>query len=293
MITDELKAAFRWHLQNMPRYRHGFGEGLADAPRTVFALAMARRDVAAGITRYPAPIKPWPAFGAEHDGGKRCATESDGFGLRFVGRVMADCGGRNGIWDNRDSSGWYTSPYGESDMLCHGVVYQLPGRNGESRFVAGYQFTDCDGGPTLDLSRIYAEPRGFGYASAFETDAARDAAHAADSMAKAAAEAEREYQAAWQAGSRYSAESCDLKAIRQEVWGILAERRALKGTTGYPALCKATAARVRDLLDDMAERRDKMRELANGMFGDLAFHTGDKNLAAAFNEGAGESVLPC
>lgn len=280
MITDELKSAFRWHRQN--NIRNG----------AAYALAAARIDVAKGRDRYPAPVKPWPAFGAEHDG-KRCATESDGFGLRFVGRVVAECGGRNGIWDNRDSSGWYTSPYGESDMLCYGVVYQLPGRNGESRFVAGYQFTDCDGGPTLDLSRIYVEPRGFGYASAFETDAARDAAFAADSMAKAAAEAEREYQTAWQAGSRYSDESHDLQAIRQEVLGILAERRALKGQSGYPALCKAITARVRELLDDMAERREKMQELASGMFGDLAFYTADKNLAAAFNEGAGESVLPC
>lgn len=287
-MNSKLASAFRWHLQNMPRYRHGFG----DAPRTVFALAMARRDVAAGKTRYPAPIKPWPAFGAEHDSGERCATDSDGFGLRFVGRVMAECGGRNGIWDNRDSSGWYTSPYGESDMLCHGVVYQLPGRNGESRFVAGYQFTDCDGGPTLDLSRVYAEPRGFGYASAFETDAARDAAYAADSMAKRAAETEREYQAAWQAGARYSDESSDLQAIRQEVLGILAERRALKGTTGYPALCKAITARVRDLLDDMAERRKIMRNLADGMFGDLAFYTGDKRLQDAFCEGASLDSFP-
>lgn len=56
-MDSKLKAAFRWHLQNMPRYRHGFGEGLDVAPRAVFALAMARRDVAAGITRYPAPVK--------------------------------------------------------------------------------------------------------------------------------------------------------------------------------------------------------------------------------------------
>ena len=293
-MDSQLQSAFRWHLQNMPiAHKGNFVRQDQRGRHAEFALIAARADIANGKTRYPAPVKPYRAACWQPDQpGLAYVEKPANAGLRFVGRVMAECGGRNGIWDNSDSSGWYTSPYGESDMLCHGVVYQLPGRNGESRFVAGYQFTDCEGGPTLDLRRIYAEPRGFGYASAFETDAARDAAYAADSMAKRAAETEREYQAALQAGARYSDESSDLQAIRQEVLGILAERRALKGTTGYPALCKAITARVRDLLDDMAERREKMHELAGGMFGDLAFYTGDKRLQDAFCEGASLDSFP-
>lgn len=210
-MDSKLKAAFRWHLQNMPRHRHGFGEGLADAPRAVFALAMARRDLAAGIARYPAPVKPFPAFGAPDDSGRRWTEKPEAAGLRLVGRVMADCGGRNGIWDSRETSGWYADEC--QDNLCYGLAYQLPGRNGESRFVAGYAFSE-DCGVTLDLSRIYAEPAAWfepvrksatGYAmggywtwqdNPREMDAARDAAYSADSMAKAAAEAEREYRIA-------------------------------------------------------------------------------------------------
>ena len=309
MIMDlKLKTAFRWHMQNMPRYRHGFGEGLADAPRAVFALAMARRDVAAGKSRYPAPVKPFPAFGAVGESGYRRAENPENAGLRLVGRVEADCGGRNGIWDSRESSGWYADE--RQGNLCYGLVYQLPGRNGQSRFVAGYAFTE-DCGVTLDLSRVYAEPAAFwepvrksaaGYTmggywnyqdNPREMDAARDAARAADSMAQAAAESEREYQSAWRAGTEWAEATAETAGIRQEIRGILRERRALKGTQGYPALCKVIAARVRDLLNDMTKCRNRRAELASGEHGELYFWPGDARLAETFNEGAGEKVLPC
>ena len=228
-------------------------------------------------------------------------------GLRLVGRVEADCGGRNGIWAKCESSGWYADEC--MDNLCFGLVYQLPGRNGESRFVAGYAFTE-DCGVTLDLSRVYAEPAAFlepvrksatGYTmggywtwqdNPREMDAARDAAFAADSMAKPAAESEREYQTAWRAGAEWSDETADIAAVREEIRDILQDRRQLRGTAGYPALCGAITARVRDLLADLQERRNQRDELAQGERKHLIFWPGDKCLAAAFNDGAGEQVLP-
>lgn len=309
MIMDsKLQAAFRWHLQNMPRFRHGFGEGLADAPRAVFALAMARRDIAAGIARHPAPAKPFPAFGTADESGYRWTENPEAAGLRLVGRVEADCGGRNGIWDKRESSGWYADEY--QDGLCFGLVYQLPGRKGESRFVAGYAFSESDG-VCIDLSRVYTEPAawfepvhksatGFtmgGYwtwqDNPREMDAARDAAFSADSMARIAAESEREYRIAWRAGVTWSALGEDIAHDRRELLDILAERRAAKGTADYPALCKALKREVSRLLDNIQNMRERRQGLQDGDASGLEFWNGDARLAAAFNEGAGEPVLPC
>ena len=307
-MDSKLRSAFRWHLQNMPRHRHGFGEGLADAPRAVFALAMARRDLAAGIARYPAPVKPFPAFGAADESGYRWSEKPEAAGLRLVGRVEADCGGRNGIWDKRESSGWYA----DEDMgnLCYGLVYQLPGRNGESRFVAGYAFSE-DEGATLDLRRIYAEPAAWfeparksasGYTlggywnyqdNPCKMDAARDAAYSADSMAKAAAEAEREYQTAWQAGAEWADLGEDIANDRRKLLDMLAERRTVKGSADYPALCKALLREVSRLLDNIQNMRERRQGLRAGDASGLEFWPGDAQLAAAFNDGAGESVLPC
>lgn len=276
-MDSKLKAAFRWHRQN--NIRNG----------AAYALAAARIDVANGRERYPAPLKPFPAFGAPNDSGHRWTENPEAAGLRLVGRVEADCGGRNGIWDKRESSGWYADECQYN--LCFGLVYQLPGRKGESRFVAGYAFSRACG-VALDLNRVYVEPRGFGYASAFEIDAARDAAFSADSMARIAAESEREYQTAWRAGVKYADEISEIDAVRAEIRDILQERRQLRGTAGYPALCGAITARVRDLLADLQERRNRRDELVQGEWKHLIFWPGDKRLAAAFNDGAGETVLP-
>lgn len=221
-------------------------------------------------------------------------------GLRYVGRVEADTP-RGNIWDNREQSGWYTDPYGDTFRdgtgLCYGVVYQLPARDGVARFVAGYQFGGVDGGPTLDLGTIFQKPRGDGYAAPQDLDAARDAARAADSMAKHAAEEEREYQFAWQAGSAYLDASNDLATIRAEIRGILQERRqamnnAALTDSGYFALCDAIRKRVADLLEDMHKRRRVMRELANGDHDSLIFYPGDKRLRDAFCEGAELDKFP-
>lgn len=283
MIMDsKLKAAFRFHLQRSPSY--------PAASRSALALQLARLDVANGINRYPAPVRPNPAFGAADESGNRWTEKPEAAGLRLVGRVEADCGGRNGIWDKRESSGWYADEFQYN--LCYGLVYQLPGRNGESRFIAGYAFRD-DCGVMLDLSRIYAAPRGDHYADPQESLWASDAAYSADYMAKHAAESEREYKTAWRAGAEWSDETADIATVRQEIRGILQERRALRGTSGYPALCGAITAQVRNLLADMQERRNRRDELAQGDWNHLIFCPGDKRLAAAFNDGAGESVLPC
>ena len=208
MITDELKDAFQFHMRHLATRRPA-KHWIDGKPQThaIQAIASARADVAAGKTRYPAPVK-GHAMRAGHDSDKPKSVyveSPESFGLRLVGRVSPEF--RRGPFDGRDCEGWITDPYGyvsrDGSGLIYGLVYQLPARKGQSRFVAAYQVGDTDSGALIDFGTIYTSASGAGgtWGSAQDDDDARDAARAADSMAKAAAEAEREYQTAWQAGS--------------------------------------------------------------------------------------------
>ncbi len=214
--------------------------------------------------------------------------------LRYVGRVMPDGGGRRGAWDHGGDCGWYTDPHGgvfnDGSGLCYGVVYQLTGKDGKARFVAGFQFGGVDGGPSLDLATIYESgEEGADYDSAEDSGVVI----AADDMAKKAAEEEKEYQTAWRAGSDYAEAAEDVGTLRREALAILKERREA-ATTGpaFPALCDAIRGRVESLREEMAEAREKMSELAAGDYGELIFWPGEERLQSAFCEGAGLDKMP-
>lgn len=222
----------------------------------------------------------------------------DGAGLRHVGNVEADSHGGRNCWSRRDSCGWYSD--NDQSATIYGVVYQLPGRGGMARFVAGYaSASDCDGAPLLDFGTIYSEDmRGDRYnESAVDLDAARDAARAADSMAQSAAEDERQYQAAWQAGSRFAELAEAVADNRKAALALLAERRraatAGKGEV-FQAICGAIRDKVESCLELIAQARAEREKLKAGDFVSEwlpGFYTGEKRLQAAFNEGAGETIL--
>lgn len=314
--NNALLSAYRWHRTSRNR-----ASRWRPIPSPMEALKRARDDVATGRLRYPdtpAPAVTWQSPAAPHDPigtwsnpyprkGERLAyvEHPEKAGLRLVGRVQSDCVGRNGYWDSREESGWYTDPYGDTfrdgSGLCYGLVYQLPGRDGKARFVAGYQFGGCDGGPTVDLGAIYETDTRDHWSGGYdpqEVDGARDAARAADSMAQRAAEDEREYQTAWQAGSHYANARAEAVETRRQLRELLADRRKARAIdpAGFPAICAAIRSNVARALDDLREARDRMRQLADGDYSRgstwLGFYTGDKRLCEAFNEGAGESVLP-
>lgn len=230
-----------------------------------------------------------PIYGGT-PGAKHYPEQGDA--LRFAGRVVPDSG-RDWL-DTRDSCGWHTDPHGDvfrdGSGLCFGVVYQLPGRKGVARFVAGYQFGGVDGGPTLDLETVYTvkdetEQEAAAYYSG--------ATAAADSMAKAAGERERDYQTAWQAGSQYAQAKEEATDARRECLDVLAERRAVKGSdTGeHPALCRAIRGTVSDLCATIRDARERMAELAAGDYGSLIFYP-DTDAQTAFCEGAGLDTFP-
>lgn len=271
--------------------------------RPSVALEYARYDLTAGIARYPRPIGP-AVYWQTDAPGRAYVEDPDSAGLRLVGRVMPECGGRNGYWDDSETCGWHTDPDGfvarDGEGLCWGVVYQLPGRDGYARYVAGYQFGGCDGGSTVDFGDIITEYVGdhtYMYCRPRDTDGAREAARLADAMAQHAAEREREYQTAWAAGSMWADRADAVARARETIRELLAERRQARaaGVANYSAICAAIRDRVAGLLDDIRDARQEMDKLAAGDYHarDIyrGFWPGDPDLAAAFNDGAGRAVL--
>jgi hypothetical protein len=177
------------------------------------ALEMARADVTRTEGRgfYPATYRASVYAGAWEgaDERGRLPRQSDRAyyadewpaGFRLVGVADSILGSRN--------RGYYTDSDGCGGSF-RGYVLQLPGRNGESRFVPGIAHTEnC--GVTVWPADIYSgDSRGGRWASTDEADEAkRDAARAADSYAEAAAERERDYNDSWQAG-------CEAGRLRAE-----------------------------------------------------------------------------
>lgn len=299
-MQDNLKTAFRFHFHNArPAFYHAQGYNGRNAwpekanGMAVECLKRARADMAAGKTRYFDSYihrAHKDANGMIYLGGK-----PENFGLRLVGRVAPDAG-RHGIWETRSNmrhaSGYYADCY--QHEVCFPLVYQLPARNGQARFVAAYDFSDRDGGLVFDFSHIFTEDaRAYGYqTSAQDVGAATDAARHADSLASAAAEEEREYSTAWHAGQRWAEEQEAIKQARQEALAILKERRAARGQEAFPALCKAIRAQVESLLETIQEARDNAAKLASGDAEELYFWQGDKRLQGAFCEGAGVQSFP-
>ncbi|HDZ74087.1 MAG TPA: hypothetical protein ENH55_15280 [Aurantimonas coralicida] len=259
------------------------------------AIELAREDVANGTARYPGS-EIWPAV-TWHDNGDANILNSDAAGLRLVGHAdeIATLG----------HTGWLTTPDGETSKddtgRCRGVVYQLPGRKGASRFVGGYQFGGTDAGPTLDLTTIFEEPAtrhipaSNGWRAYWDwndnprkSEAARDAAMMADSMAQHAAEDERDWQTAWQAGSRAADLDLQITEQRNEIRDALTARKGIRKSLtrfGVPLdgdewrkACGFIHDKVRACLSNIHDLRNERDELADSI---------PSALMVAFNEGRG------
>lgn len=110
---------------------------------------------------------------------------------------LRDCGTVPDILGNR-YGGWYADAY--QDETYTGNVWQLPARNGEPQFIAGYVERDS-GYAVLDATR--------GRLTLF--DDREDAARAADGLAERMAEREREHSERWQEASRHDSEREDAR----------------------------------------------------------------------------------
>lgn len=304
-MNRELRAAYRYHRALD-----------LEAPRRARGCLMdARRDVAKGIKRYP---RSGTATNPRMANGQQWIERPADIGLRFVGYA-------DKVRPSIKHSGWYSD--NDQRSLIRGVVYQLPGRDGKARYVAGHDNQDkraADaGGPALiDWSQIHesdfvdemnralagigktyqsAAMRKPGYwAQAAHETASREAAYAADQLAEGAAEEEREYNAAWQAGQRWNELGEQIEAERKDALALLAERRATRSgftmANGKPWFPDSPAirAKVAACMQAISEARQERTKLADGEF--VAewlpgFYRGDKRLREAFNEGAGTAAI--
>ncbi len=298
MTNEKLLNAYRFHRTS----GHWQGRKRPITSATI-ALQRARDDVATGKARYPKTdfgAVCWQPVDADSPSYAKRAErlafvqDIDGAGLRLVGKVEAESHGGRRCWTERDSCGWYS----DNDQIetIYGVVYQLPGRDGKARFVAGYASADdCDGLPTIEFGAIYSEDmRGDFYnESAQELEAARDAARAADSMAQHAAESEREYKAASSAGMRFAELAEEIASERKEALALLAERRraaiAGQGET-FTAICATIRQSVKASLRTIRKARAERVKLMEGDFISEwlpGWNTRDSRLVDAFNESAG------
>lgn len=223
-------------------------------------------------------------YSSDMRGSKRAAfvEKPESFGLRFVGYADEICGRSIG------HTGWYCDD--SQYEKYRGAVFQIPGRKGESRFIAGYQ-ESYNGGYVIDFETVFREPRG-DYADATDLDAARDAARAADQFAEWNAEDAREYDTAWQAGGRWRDLGEEIADERREALTLLKERRAVRGLADTaPSICQRLKSDIESIIERIAELRAERESLAAGEYGELPFWTGDKILRDAFNNGAGYAIL--
>lgn len=289
-LNPDLIAAFTSHRQQIAA---NYPQRYVRSPDATRALELARADIAAGKKRYPnsprhsAAGAPFAGYGTKAM--RWCESPAD-IGLRFVG--YADKLARI------DHTGWFTDEF--QDSLVRGVVYQLPARNGRAVYVSGYDNPDNgaadNGGPAaIDFGTLWEGLPGGDYARD-DRSSASDAANHADNLAERMAEKERDYNAAWQAGSAWAQEADEIIGDKFTLRQMLAERRQAKASgADYPTICEAVNGAIRNAIADIKSSHEKMARLAAGDgVGRESMHsfwTGDSDLRAAFNEGAGQVVL--
>lgn len=190
------------------------------------------------------------AVGAEKDG-LRWVESVDAIGLRFVGDACDLM--RNYRYARDIVTEYFTDPDGQGwGTRLRAGVWQVPGRDGKVRLVAGYR--EMEGGQELnpgsariDFAAIYTGD---------EDDAKCEAARAADGIADSAADEERDYQRTYQYG-REAGEAHNMAiAARRELLATLPAIRKAKPNGGV--LVDMAMRRVRELIETIsATRRDR------------------------------------
>lgn len=109
-----------------------------------------------------------------------------------------DCGAAHEII-TLQYAGWYTDA--DAGEMYIGHVWQLPGRDGEPCYLAGYLSSDGDGYVVMDANSTTGEPRLYWDRG--------DAARAADALAERDAERERDYNERWNEARRLADDADD------------------------------------------------------------------------------------
>lgn len=292
MVDSHLLQAFR----AARRWGNGLGvytarEALAKARGLIWNQLWGGKGPQGGYASpWAAPY--WRTSGFKRDPGAPLFVgpgDLESHGLRFIDYS-------DKLLDRMRHTGWY-SRFDDYDSTYRGCVLQLPGRKGESRFIAAYEDSDS-GAYVLDLSRgaVFVSPRETeGYeCRPRDQDAARDAARAADSFAERACEEAREYDTAWQAGRRWAELKEEEAAERKAALTLAGEARALRAKVGpdeAPTVCATLRREIRAAWESITKSRAKREELARGDREGFWFYPSDE-LKGAFCEGASLKAFP-
>lgn len=179
-------------------------------------------------------------------------------GLRFIAWADELLGLRH--------TGWHCRDDGDGETL-RGGVWQLPGRKGRARVVYGYAEFEGRGEMNPGSAAIcVSDILESGPDDSDYTEAAREAARAADSLAQSRAEESRDYDSVWQKGREAAERDAEGVAVRRELLPLLAELRPLRKSPHTPLspvgqVCKALRARVESLLETISESREARDKL--------------------------------
>lgn len=265
-VRYRLEAAKRRAAENAVKYPNGTMAADAYSPDwRVVARANAKR-------RFSRPAVWNPAYTDDNGRAWRWLETVEGSGLRVVVENATKAA------NDRRVTGYYVDT--DATDSQHGVV--LATRDPESpraRFFAAISDPYNDG-----AHRILWESH----------DDMDSAVRGADSLAAHVAEESRDYDAAFQAGARYSDLGEEIKASRAKALTILQDRKTARGSA---TLCAVIREKVDSLVAAIAEARAARERLANGEGESSddwarAFWTGDKRLQAAFADGAGLASFP-
>ena len=204
---------------------------------------------------------------ARSHGAGSIRSEAHGLGFSDYGAAipasalsgLRDAGTAESILNLRHS-GYFADDY--QDELYVGRVWQLPTRNGEPLYLAGYVERDS-GYAMLCASN-----------SRLETfDDPKDAARAADGLAERNAECEREYSERWRAATDLDDEiAAALTAVRsiRSAWKanlnawIDARKRGASAAAGTLSCHMSDAmSRYRDAAEKVRELREKLSDFAD------------------------------
>lgn len=163
----------------------------------------------------------------------RWIDDPERIGLRFVGAAHS-------VDKGIGHTGWHVDSDGLDSI--HGVVFQLPGKAGKARYMAG--FSDAFNSESVCLSTEIIESES--YSGAEDREAAREAAREADRLAERYAESEREYQEADRAGQKARHKAREAReAVSRAVQAVRHAREAFRcRNTTRDAIAVIRAARL-------------------------------------------------
>lgn len=230
-------------------------------------------------------------------------------GLRYV-ENLEGCGLRlRGFSHEIIHSLRHTGHYTDVDNIetCTGLVVQMPAKNGQARFLAGYWLSDaCERGAIIDFSEIYLADLEDNESIEYDhgCDAIYSAARSADSLAEREAEKQREYNRIWVAGSLWRHTKDELHDLSNQAKDTIRKMRAVRQVLDIPNLLTGITETLNEysetlenhLEEILGERSEKLRymaEIANGDHNLYCFYIGpnEDQLISSFNDGAGETVL--